>query len=166
MSTFNCRLIRCTLYSILYGLLISRSYFLCGKRSYGQDGSRFLGERSTIVHIFFNAVLKVPSGQIGSAWEWHHWINLVKDINHYVFWFFISFLNIWKDFKVLSRFMQKWIQPPARLDHSLHRILSSYLLAHFIWWKKSGKVLHYFGLDCGMLDNIQNENLKNRLMIF
>jgi hypothetical protein len=30
--------------------------------------------------------LKVPSGQIGSTWEWYHWIGLEKDINR--FWFF------------------------------------------------------------------------------
>jgi hypothetical protein len=34
----------------------------------------------------------------------------------------------------------------------LHRILSSYWLAHFYLMKKSAKGLHYFGLDCGMLD--------------
>ncbi len=33
--------------------------------------------------------LKVPSGQIGSAWEWYHWIGLDKDINRYRFLFFI-----------------------------------------------------------------------------
>ncbi len=38
---------------------------------------------------FNNKYLKVPSGQIGSAWEWYHWIGLEKDINRYtVFWFF------------------------------------------------------------------------------
>ncbi len=57
-----------------------------------------------------------------------------------------------KDFKVLSRCMQKWIQPPACSDHSLHRILSSYWLAHFYLMKKSTKVLLYFGLDCGMME--------------
>jgi hypothetical protein len=31
-------------------------------------------------------------------------------------------------------------------------ILSSYWLAHFYLMKKSAKVLHYFGLDCGMLE--------------
>jgi hypothetical protein len=57
---------------------------------------------------------KVPFGQIGSAWEWHHWIGLEKNINRYMFFdFFNSLLNIWKDFKVLNRFIQKWIQPPA-----------------------------------------------------
>ncbi len=60
--------------------------------------------------------LKVPSGQIESTWEWYHWIGLEKDINRYRFFnFLISILNIWKDFKVLSRFMQKWIQPPLVL---------------------------------------------------
>ncbi len=59
-------------------------------------------------------------------------------------------LNIWKDFKVLSRFMQKWLQPPACSDHGLHRILSCYWLAHLM--KKSAKVHLYFGLDCGMME--------------
>ncbi len=66
--------------------------------------------------------------------------------------FLISLLNIWKDFEVLSRFMQKWIQPHARSDHNLHRILSSYWLAHFYLMKITAKVLLYFGLDCGMLE--------------
>ncbi len=47
--------------------------------------------------------------------------------------------------------MQKWIQPPACLVHGLHRILSSYWLAHFYLMKRSAKVLLYFGLDCGMM---------------
>jgi hypothetical protein len=36
-----------------------------------------------------------------------------------------------KRHKVLSRFMQKWIQPLACYNHGLHRILSFYWLAHF-----------------------------------
>ncbi len=32
--------------------------------------------------------LKVPSGQIGSTWEWYHWIGLEKDINRYRFLIF------------------------------------------------------------------------------
>ncbi len=78
--------------------------------------------------------------QIGSTWEWYHWIGLEKDINHYRFFdFLISLLNIWKDFKLLSRFMQIWIQPPACLDHGLHRILSSFWLAHFYLMKNLPK---------------------------
>jgi hypothetical protein len=105
--------------------------------------------------------LKVPSGQIGSAWEWHHWIGLEKDINCvtlrydqllYVFDFLISLLNIWKDLKVLSHLIQKLTQPPACSDHGFYKILFSYWLAHFYLMKKSAKVLHYFNLDCGMLE--------------
>jgi hypothetical protein len=32
--------------------------------------------------------LKVPSGQIGSKWEWYHWKALEKDINRYMFLIF------------------------------------------------------------------------------
>jgi hypothetical protein len=62
----------------------------------------------------------------------------------YVFDFLISVLNIWNNFKVLSRFMQNWTQPPA----GLHRILSSYWLAHCYLMTKSTKVaaLFRFGL--------------------
>ncbi len=53
-------------------------------------------------------------------------------------------MNIWNDFKVLSRFMQKWIHPPACSDHGLHRILSSYWLAHCYLMRKSTKVQIFF----------------------
>ncbi len=36
------------------------------------------------------AILKVPSGQIGSKWEWYHWKALEKDINRYKFLIFYS----------------------------------------------------------------------------
>ncbi len=65
--------------------------------------------------------------------------------------FLILILNIWEEFKVLSRFIQKLIQPPAGWDHGLFRILSSYWLSQFYLLKKSTKVLLYFGLDCGLL---------------
>ena len=48
----------------------------------------------------------------------------------YVFDFLILLLNILKDFKVLSRFMQKGIQPPACSVHGLYKTLFSYWLAH------------------------------------
>ncbi len=55
--------------------------------------------------------------------------------------------------------MQKWTQPPACSVHGLHRILSSYWLAHFYLMKKPAKVLLYFGLDeqAGGLDSILHE---------
>ncbi len=43
--------------------------------------------------------------------------------------------------------MQKWIQPPACSVHGLHRILSSYWLAHCYLMKKSTKVYLFLGLD-------------------
>jgi hypothetical protein len=60
-------------------------------------------------------------------------------------------LNILKDFKVLSRFMQNSTQSPACSVHGLHRMLSSYWLAHFHWMKKSAKVQLYFGSAYGMM---------------
>ncbi len=33
--------------------------------------------------------LQVPSGQVGSTWEWSHWIGLEKDINRYRFLIFL-----------------------------------------------------------------------------
>ncbi len=82
-----------------------------------------------------------------------------------VFDFLISLLNIWKDFKVLSLFMQKWIQPPACLDHGLHIILSFYWLAHFYLMKKSAKVLLYFDLDCEMLKFFTYEPWSNKQLM-
>ncbi len=70
----------------------------------------------------------------------------------YVFDFLISVLNIWNNFKVLSRFMQNLTQPPACSDHGLHRILSSYWLAHCYLMEKSTKVALYFGLGCRMME--------------
>jgi hypothetical protein len=73
--------------------------------------------------------LKVPSAQIGSAWEWYHWIGREKDLNRYRFFYFLFLiLNIWEEFKVLSRFMQKWIQPPTCLDHGLHVLKPQFFL--------------------------------------
>ncbi len=53
--------------------------------------------------------------------------------------------------------MLKWFQPPACSEHGLHRILSSYWLAHIYLLKKSAKVLLYFGLDCGMMEFVSFE---------
>ncbi len=64
--------------------------------------------------------LKVPSGQIGCAWECYHLIGLEKDINRNRF--FIFYFWSWWEFKVLSHFMQKLFQPPACLDHRLHML--------------------------------------------
>jgi hypothetical protein len=78
-----------------------------------------------------------------------------------------SVLNIWKDFKDLSRFIQKRIQPPACSDHGLYKILFSYWLAHICLLKKSAKVMLYFALDCGMLKYSTHEpQSKEQLSTF
>ncbi len=99
--------------------------------------------------------LKVTSGQIGSAWEWYHWIYRPWKGHQplKVFDFLISVLNIWKEFKVLSRFIQKIIQPPACSDHGLYRILSAYWLVHFYLLKKSARGLHYLDRIAGCLNS-------------
>jgi hypothetical protein len=58
-----------------------------------------------------------------------------------------------KDFKVLSRYMQKWIQPPACCNHGLHIILSSNWLAHFYLMKKirQSAVLFWFVFQNSLL---------------
>ncbi len=75
-----------------------------------------------------NDYLMVPSDQIGSAWEWYHWIGLEKDINLY-------------------RFLIFWNQS---FEYSKR-------LAHFYLLKKSAKGMLYFGLDCGMLEHSTHE---------
>ncbi len=74
-----------------------------------------------------------------SAWEGYLWIGLDKDIDRYRFWVFNMILNIWKDFKVLGRFIQKCLQPPASSAHALYGILSSYWLVHFCLIKNPQK---------------------------
>ncbi len=104
-----------------------------------------------------SVTLKVPSGQIGSAWAWGNWIGLKKDIDAlYVSDFFILILNIWEEFKFVSRFIQKLIQPPACWDHGLFSILSSCWLSHFYMLKKSAKycsILVWIA-DCWFSSNI------------
>ncbi len=69
----------------------------------------------------------MPSSQIGSAWEWYHWIGLEMDFNCYRFLIFDFWSWIFdKSSKVLRRFMQKWIQPPTCLDHGLHVLKPRY----------------------------------------
>ena len=74
----------------------------------------------SIIMLFNNVMLKVPSGQIGSAWEWYHWIGLKKDINR--FRFFIFYFWSWI-FKTTSKFWaapcKKASNPPACSLHGL-----------------------------------------------
>ena len=58
-------------------------------------------------------------------------------------------------FQTTSKFWsapcKKVSNPPACSVHGLHRMLSSYWLAHFHLMKKSAKVQLYFGSGCGMM---------------
>ncbi len=73
--------------------------------------------------------LKVPSGQIGSTWEWYHCIGLEKNINRY--WFFNFTLEYLKRLQSSEPLHAKMNPTSCCLfDHSLHRILSTYWLAN------------------------------------
>jgi hypothetical protein len=50
--------------------------------------SEFKGDFIFCCKVVFAYYLKVPSGQIGSKWEWYHWKALEKDINRYKFLIF------------------------------------------------------------------------------
>ncbi len=94
-------------------------------------------------------------GTVRPDWIWMLVVPLESPLKGhqplFVFDFLISVLNIWNNFKVLSRFMQNLTQPPGCSDNGLHRILSSYWLVHCYLMKKSTKVALYFVLDCGMM---------------
>jgi hypothetical protein len=80
----------------------------------------------------------------------------------------IGLLNIRKDFQVLSRFIQKLIQPPACSDHGLYRILSSYWLAPFYLLKKIRQraELFWFGLrDVGILKIFHSRAVIQRTIV-
>ncbi len=65
---------------------------------------------------------------------------------------------MWKDFKVLSRFILKWIQPPACSDHGLFRSFLPIGWRTFIWRKKirPGAGLFWFGLQQNVSDGTRS----------
>ncbi len=86
-------------------------------------------------------------------------VGLEKDINRYRFFiFFISVLNIWKVFKVLSRFKQKWIKPAS--CSGLYRILSSHWLAHFFYEKNRQRIKLFWIAGCWN-SSLTSRNPKN-----
>ncbi len=115
----------------------------------------------TVACLWLNQfILNILKGTVRPDWICMRVVSLKSPLKGhqplYLFNFLFLILNIWKDFKVLSRFMQKWLQPPVCSDHGLHRILSCYWLAHFHLMTKSAKVHLYFGLDYGMMDASRN----------
>jgi hypothetical protein len=87
------------------------------------------------------------NGQLDRPWLGHQ-------PNLYWLLIFYWILNIWKDFKVLSCFIQKCLQPPACSGHGLYRILSSDWLAHFYVMKKSAKCRSILVLIAGRSSHI------------
>ncbi len=59
---------------------------------------------------------KVPSGQIGSSWEWYHWIGLEKDINH----FYFQFCIFEKTSKFRAASFKNASNHPTCWDHGLY----------------------------------------------
>ncbi len=130
---------------------VGSRYMAQAEQKYGQPGvgSRYRAHGSRITHSphpasksvikILGISLKVPSGQIGSAWEWYHWIGLKKDINRC--------MNIWEEFKVLSRFIQN---ESNLLVVGITVCLESFLpigYHTFICWKiRQSAALFLFGL--------------------
>jgi hypothetical protein len=74
--------------------------------------------------------------------------------------FLILIMNIWEEFKVLSRFIQKCTQPPACWDHSLFRILSSYWLLLFLVCSTLVWIV-----DCWFSSNIHSRAVIQRAIV-
>ncbi len=68
------------------GCIIYKYLILC-------SGHQLLYFLQLLILIFYFYTVKVPSGQIRSAWEWYHWIGQEKGINHYRFLIFLLTLN-------------------------------------------------------------------------
>jgi hypothetical protein len=91
-------------------------------------------------------MLKVPSGQIGSASEWCHWISLDKDISRNKFRFLNFDLEYLKRLPSSEPLSTKCLQPPASAAQSSYRIRFSYWLAHFFDEKiHQSAALFWFG---------------------
>ncbi len=87
-----------------------------------------------------NMFLKVPSGQIGSAWEWYHWIGLEKDINCYRFLIFK--FQFWM-FETTSKFWASSYKNESNLLLVRITVCKESFLPigwhTFIWWKNPPK---------------------------
>ncbi len=101
--------------------------------------------------------LKVLSSQIGSSWEWFHWIGSEKDINRYMF---LIFNFTFKSLKILqsSELLRTKMNPTSCLFRSRFVYNHFFLLAGALLMdEKIGQstALFWFGLqDVGILQNI------------
>ncbi len=69
-----------------------------------------LSDQLLINRSIFSCYLKVLSGQIWSAWKWYHWIAQGRTSIAIYFNFFKFKLEFFIVFKVLIRFIQKYLQ--------------------------------------------------------
>ncbi len=79
---------------------------------------------------------KVPSGQIGSAWEWYHWIGLEKNINRYMFLIFS--IHFWIFEKTSKFWTASYRNESNLLTVRITVCIESFLpigWRAFIWWK-------------------------------
>ncbi len=106
---------------------------------------------SQMFSVFY---LKVPSGQIGSTWEWYHWISLEKDINHYRFLIFKFYSWI---FEKTSKFWAASCKNQSNLLLVQITVCIESCIPigwrTFIWWKIcQSALLFLFSLhDVGLL---------------
>ncbi len=111
-------------------------------------------------------------GNVRSDWIWMRVVPLDRPWKGHqplqVFDFLISVLNIWKEFKVLSHFIQKIIKPPAC---SITVCIESFLpigWCTFISWKNPPKGCWYiwFGLqDVGILQIFYSRAVIQRTIV-
>ncbi len=120
---------------------------------------------SQLFSVFY---LKVPSGQIGSTWEWYHWISLEKDSNRYGFLIFKFYSWI---FEKTSKFWAgSWKNQSNLLLVQITVCIESCIPISwrtFIWWKNLPKGSSIFVLIAGCWNSLfTSRNPKNNWCLF
>ncbi len=153
------RMIKNPLFSLVTSL--QTRYSVCNRNTISvvfycvcpQRRSEFIRLNIYILHSWFIVlILKVPSGQIGSEWEWYHWIGLEKDINRY------RFLIFWFQFWIIKKTSKFWAasyKKSNRLFIWITVCIESFLpigWRTFTCWKiRQRAALFWFGLrDVGI----------------
>jgi hypothetical protein len=105
-----------------------------------------LSYRPARLGILFQGSLKVPSGQIRSAWECYHWIGIEKDINRNMFLIFeFQFWILKTTSKFWAAPCKKASNPPACSVHGLH-LLKPLSFSPSCVQKMRGRYQLFFGL--------------------
>jgi hypothetical protein len=93
-------------------------------------------------------------GQIGSAWEWYHWIGLEKDINCYRFLFFIFGLDYLIRVRS-SESLHAKMNPTSYLFGSRFACAQTAIFSAELH-QKCGRYINY-SVDCGLW--VKNSNI-------